>query len=86
MVTIHFADYLLVIIVNVFTVAYPASDLKAREISYIFEIAIQSGCNVVFGLIINQLATKIIAITTNPTQTLASSLIDAAAPTDLVGQ
>jgi len=86
MITVHFVDYLIIIISNLFTAFYPISELRGYEITSVCNIAILSVCNVVFGFVIHQLATKIIAISANTTDTVARSLINAAATSDLVYQ
>ena len=81
MITVHFVAYLVIILADVAT-TIPVTDLRSFEISEICNIAFIFVDNVIFGLIINQLASKILAITANTTKTLAHSLMDAAAPSD----
>jgi len=82
-ISVHFFDYLVIIISNIFTSYYAPTEIRDYEISYIGNIAIIFVCNVIFGLIINQLATKIIAMTTRPSHMRTLPLIDTA-PSDPV--
>ena len=82
MIAVHFFDYFVIIVSDVVTTLNPANDLRAYVIIESCNLAVISVDNLIFGLIISQLATKVLAITANSTQTLARSLMDAPAPTD----
>jgi len=75
-ISVHFFDYLVIIISNIVGGLYAPTEIRDLEISIICNIAIIFVCNVIFGLIINQLASKIMAMTNRPTHTSTISLID----------
>jgi len=62
MITLHIVAYLVIIISNVLTTVIPKTNLRTYGITIICNQAVFSVCEVIFGLIINQLATKILAI------------------------
>ena len=52
MVSIHIADYLVLIIANIAAVTIPTNDVMAFEIVWISDLVVVSVCNVIFGLIL----------------------------------
>lgn len=63
-VTMHIIAYLLIIIVDIITslLALGKNNLREFEISQICNLAVYSLCNLLFGVIVYQLANKILAI------------------------
>ena len=80
MIRVHVFDYLAIIIANIVVTYTPYSDSVSYEIAAICYIAVDTVCNVIFGLIIYHLGSKILAITAHSTKPVAQSLIEAEAP------
>ncbi len=83
MITMHIISYLAIIVVN--ALSYLFISVRAYEITAICDLAVISMCSVIFGLIVNQILTKIQAITSY-SESIAHSLMNAAAASDLVNQ
>jgi hypothetical protein len=86
MITMHIADYLALIIVDVISYYFYFGSLRAYEISVISGLLVYCVCNVIFCLIVNQIVNKTQAITLY-LESIASSLLAAAVvASDLVNQ
>lgn len=59
----HAIAYTLIIIFDIVLTFIPLVDLSTLEILLICNITVYSVCNVIFGLIVNELAIKIFTIT-----------------------
>ena len=63
-ITMHIFAYLFLVIANAIEyVTYFKDGLKAYEISVICNLVVYSICTLIFGIIVNQIATKLMAIT-----------------------
>jgi len=82
-ITIHILDYLILIISDSSETFFPNENTEAYKISVFCNIAVITVCNVVFGLIINQLATNVLVIC-NYYPSHPETLIDVPAPSDFV--
>lgn len=72
MITVHLLDYLILLVVCLIAIFIPSTDVKAKKITVIVLLITECVCSVVFGLIINHLASKILAFTAHSTETLPS--------------
>jgi len=63
MISMNIFAYLLIIIIDFLSSVIPFADLIAIEIVSICRIAVYAVCNLILALIVNQLVTKILAIT-----------------------
>ncbi len=81
----HIVAYLTIITVNALQIWALFGNLRAFEITIICLLAVYSICNAIFGLILNQIVTKIQAITSY-SESIAHSLMTAAVASDLVNQ
>ena len=72
----HIVAYLFIILVNISqTAASYKGGLRAFEISTICSLGVYSVCDLIFGLIVNTIVTKIIAADNQRSQSITSSLI-----------
>ncbi len=83
MITMHIVAYLAIIIVNALKLL--SRGLRVYKIETICLLAVYCVCTVIFGLIVNQIVTKIQAFSSY-SESIAHTLMTAAAATDLVNQ
>jgi len=72
----HIGAYLFIIIVDVLSTVFPYDNLREQEIIQICNLTIYTFSNLILGLIVNQLATKILEIMVY-SESLARSLMTA---------
>jgi len=75
MITVHLFDYLILLVIDLIAIFIPSTDVNAQKITFIIICIASFVSSVVFALIINHIASKILAITAHSSETLPSSLI-----------
>jgi len=81
----HIVFYLAIIIIDLIRSCIPTdTHVEAAAICDIIRLAVYSVCSVIFGMIVNSLSTKILAITANLKHTKPPSLMSEEAATNLV--
>ena len=86
MILMHIVAYLFIIVVNALQFLFAYGSLKANDISTMCSMVVWSVCTLIFGVIANTIVSKILNATASDTESVAFSLMTAAAKSELSNQ